>query len=137
MDDGAVPGEGVGMAGAPPVRVLTVLVTVVLICAAAVAAPPASGLGPHPAAAAVNTCPAPSSSLLTFVPHTVPRNVALTFDDGPSPRWTTQVLDILEAHRVRATFFVTGTCARAYPALVRRAVAEGHAIGNHSYATPR
>ncbi|WP_157937099.1 polysaccharide deacetylase family protein [Geodermatophilus chilensis] len=121
------------MAGLLIARAKAVLLAAALTCAALVAAPPDSGLGPQPAEAAVNTCPAPKSYVLTTVPATVARNVALTFDDGPSPKWTTQILDILKANRVRATFFMTGTYARAYPALVRRVVAEGHTVGNHTY----
>jgi len=63
--------------------------------------------------------------------------VALTFDDGPDPQVTPQVLDTLRRHRARATFFLIGASAAAHPALVRRIVAEGHEIGNHSHAHPR
>ena len=64
-----------------------------------------------------------------------PRDVALTFDDGPSP-YTGQVLDVLRRERVRATFFLCGANARRYPELVRRIRAEGHQIGNHTYSHP-
>jgi peptidoglycan/xylan/chitin deacetylase (PgdA/CDA1 family) len=116
------------------VRARAVLVLAALIGAAPLAAPPNVAFGPRAAAAAVNACPTPNSTVLTTVPATVPRNVALTFDDGPSPQWTPQVLDILKANGIKATFFMTGANARAYPWLVRRAVAEGHTIGNHSYS---
>jgi len=59
--------------------------------------------------------------------------VALTFDDGPDPKWTPQVLDILKARGVKACFFLVGRNAEQYPKLVRRIVAEGHEIGNHTY----
>ena len=62
--------------------------------------------------------------------------VALTFDDGPDPKWTPQVLDILKANGVNATFFLVGVNAEKYPDLVRRIVAEGHEIGNHTYYHP-
>src|SRR3954471_15062973 len=62
--------------------------------------------------------------------------VALTFDDGPDPKWTPQVLDILKARGVKAAFFLVGVNAEKYPDLVRRIVAEGHEIGNHSYYHP-
>ena len=62
--------------------------------------------------------------------------VAITFDDGPDPRWTPKILDILKAANVKATFFVVGVNAEHYPALVRRIVAEGHEIGNHTYYHP-
>lgn len=57
--------------------------------------------------------------------------VALTFDDGPGP-YTERLLDELQARGARATFFVLGTRVDAYPKLIRRMAAEGHAIGNHS-----
>ena len=62
--------------------------------------------------------------------------VALTFDDGPDPKWTPRVLDILKANGVTATFFLVGANAEKYPDLVRRIVAEGHEIGNHTYYHP-
>ena len=57
----------------------------------------------------------------------------LTFDDGPDPRWTPQVLDVLARHHVAATFFIVGKRADAYPSLVRRIVAQGHTVANHTY----
>jgi peptidoglycan/xylan/chitin deacetylase (PgdA/CDA1 family) len=68
-----------------------------------------------------------------------PRNaeeLALTFDDGPNPRWTPQLLDLLARHEVRATFFLIGQYAAAQPELVRRMQAEGHLIGNHTWTHP-
>ncbi len=62
--------------------------------------------------------------------------VALTFDDGPDPEWTPQILDILKARNVKAAFFLVGANAEKYPALVRRIVDEGHEIGNHTYYHP-
>jgi peptidoglycan/xylan/chitin deacetylase (PgdA/CDA1 family) len=59
--------------------------------------------------------------------------VALTFDDGPHPTFTPAILDGLAAAGVKATFFVIGRHAKAHPALLRRIVAEGHTIGNHSF----
>lgn len=60
------------------------------------------------------------------------RRVALTFDDGPNAPSTGDVLDVLAAHGVKATFFCVGTNASCFPHLVRRAYDEGHTIGNHS-----
>jgi peptidoglycan-N-acetylglucosamine deacetylase len=57
----------------------------------------------------------------------------LTFDDGPDPRWTPRVLDMLAAHGATATFFMVGRRAERHPDLVRRVVAAGHAIGSHTY----
>ncbi len=59
--------------------------------------------------------------------------VALTFDDGPNPRTTPLILDTLRDRGVRATFFVVGRQVAENPGLLRRIVAEGHAIGNHTY----
>ncbi len=65
-----------------------------------------------------------------------PNELALTFDDGPNPAWTPQLLDILAAHEVHATFFMVGKFAQAEPALVRRVAGAGHLIGNHSWSHP-
>jgi cellulose synthase/poly-beta-1,6-N-acetylglucosamine synthase-like glycosyltransferase/peptidoglycan/xylan/chitin deacetylase (PgdA/CDA1 family)/spore germination protein YaaH len=62
--------------------------------------------------------------------------VAITFDDGPDPRWTPKILDILKAANVKAAFFLVGVNAERYPWLVRRIVDEGHEIGNHTYYHP-
>jgi peptidoglycan/xylan/chitin deacetylase (PgdA/CDA1 family) len=58
--------------------------------------------------------------------------IALTFDDGPDPDVTPQVLDILDAHRAKASFFVIGDKAAAHPGLIREIVKRGHSIENHS-----
>ncbi len=62
--------------------------------------------------------------------------IALTFDDGPDPRFTPQILDLLKEYNVKATFFVMGARANAYPELVKRMISEGHIIGNHTYWHP-
>ena len=59
--------------------------------------------------------------------------VALTFDDGPHPRYTPQILEILEEYGVVATFFSVGINAETYPELIKRELAAGHEIGNHTY----
>jgi cellulose synthase/poly-beta-1,6-N-acetylglucosamine synthase-like glycosyltransferase/peptidoglycan/xylan/chitin deacetylase (PgdA/CDA1 family) len=64
------------------------------------------------------------------------RTIVLTFDDGPDPTWTPKVLDVLARHHVHGTFFVLGNEVLRHPGLVRRAVAEGHEIGNHSFTHP-
>jgi peptidoglycan/xylan/chitin deacetylase (PgdA/CDA1 family) len=66
---------------------------------------------------------------------TTRKAIALTFDDGPS-EWTEPILDLLRDHGVRATFFVVGSVAPHRPELVRRIVAEGHELGNHSWSHP-
>ena len=68
--------------------------------------------------------------------RTVRSGVALTFDDGPDPRSTPAVLDLLAAAGVRATFFLVGQRAAAHPALVERTARDGHAIGSHSWSHP-
>ena len=65
-----------------------------------------------------------------------PGRVALTFDDGPDPEWTPKILDVLKAEHVPASFFIVGENALSQPALLRRIVAEGHELGNHSYTHP-
>ncbi len=62
--------------------------------------------------------------------------VALTFDDGPDPRYTTRILDILKKHDARATFFLVGARAKAYPDIVKRMRDEGHSVGNHTFWHP-
>ena len=59
--------------------------------------------------------------------------VALTFDDGPDPQATPLILDVLREHGLKATFFVVGRRVAENPGLLRRIVAEGHTIGNHTY----
>lgn len=58
---------------------------------------------------------------------------ALTFDDGPHPLNTPRLLEILQNHKARATFFMVGKCAERYPDIVKRVALAGHAIGNHSW----
>lgn len=65
-----------------------------------------------------------------------PKEVVLTFDDGPLPGPTNAILDALKAECVRATFFLIGRNAEAHPHLVKREVAEGHTIGHHSHTHP-
>ena len=59
--------------------------------------------------------------------------LALTFDDGPDPRWTPRVLDMLARLHVRATFFVLGSAVKAHPELIAREVAEGHEVAVHNW----
>lgn len=82
--------------------------------------------------------PAPGTVVRTLQPVSEfgPRLVALTFDDGPDPRWTPQILDVLRDRNVRATFFMVGDYARSRPDLVRRVAAERHHIASHSMSHP-
>lgn len=63
-----------------------------------------------------------------------PKKIALTFDDGPHPYYTQQLLDGLKERGARASFFVMGKQAEAYPDLILRMQTEGHLIGNHTYS---
>jgi cellulose synthase/poly-beta-1,6-N-acetylglucosamine synthase-like glycosyltransferase/spore germination protein YaaH/peptidoglycan/xylan/chitin deacetylase (PgdA/CDA1 family) len=65
-----------------------------------------------------------------------PGLVALTFDDGPDARWTPQVLDILKAKHVPATFFIVGENALTERGLLQRMIREGHEVGSHTYTHP-
>jgi peptidoglycan/xylan/chitin deacetylase (PgdA/CDA1 family) len=71
---------------------------------------------------------------LVAPPH--PRQLALTFDDGPNPAATPQLLEVLARHRVRATFFLIGDFVLREPQLTRDIAAAGHAIGNHTMTHP-
>ncbi|WP_424210867.1 polysaccharide deacetylase family protein [Streptomyces sp. BI20] len=85
-----------------------------------------------PARAPVRTRPVES------LPHTaaVGAGVVLTFDDGPDPRYTPAILDTLARYRSHAMFFVCGEMAVEHPDLLKRMVAEGHVIGNHTWSHP-
>ena len=65
-----------------------------------------------------------------------PNEVALTFDDGPDPKWTPKILDILKARNVKGTFMIIGAEAAENIGLMQRVVREGHEIGNHTYTHP-
>lgn len=60
--------------------------------------------------------------------------IALTFDDGPHPVQTPEILDILKEYDIKSTFFVLGQYAERNPDIIKRIIAEGHEIGNHSYS---
>ncbi|MCM1091772.1 MAG: polysaccharide deacetylase family protein [Butyrivibrio sp.] len=62
------------------------------------------------------------------------KKIALTFDDGPHPQYTEQLLDGLKERGVHATFFVTGEHAKLHPDVIARMQSEGHLIGNHTYS---
>jgi peptidoglycan/xylan/chitin deacetylase (PgdA/CDA1 family) len=77
----------------------------------------------------------PSTLMLTTGPVTN-RALYLTFDDGPEPDHTPQVLEVLAANDARASFFLLGEQVERHPAVVERIVAAGHLLGNHSYDHP-
>lgn len=70
--------------------------------------------------------------VLTHLPGDEPL-VSITFDDGPNPRATPRILEVLRRERVHATFFILGRHAERWPELVRRAALDGHQLGNHGY----
>ncbi len=123
-------------------RIGTVALTVAVV---ALMAPAASAVGTANAGSASPTlssvaaaagCPIPPAGALYRAAATHARNVALTIDDGPSPAWTPQVLDILKANHIGATFFVIADNVWDSPSLVRRAIAEGSLVGNHTSTHP-
>ncbi|WP_051569301.1 polysaccharide deacetylase family protein [Alkaliphilus transvaalensis] len=59
--------------------------------------------------------------------------IALTFDDGPHPRFTPEILDILYEYNAKATFFVLGKHVKLYPEVLQRLIDEGHEVGNHTF----
>ena len=82
---------------------------------------------------------APSSQIFgpVLVAPRRPGEIALTFDDGPNPSATPQLLDLLAERGIRATFFLIGRYALAQAALARRILSDGHSIGNHTMTHPR
>jgi peptidoglycan/xylan/chitin deacetylase (PgdA/CDA1 family) len=90
------------------------------------------------AAAGYNTM-APRSQLFgrTFIgAGEGSRQLALTFDDGPNDPWTPRLLDVLDRHRTRATFFLIGRYVAQRPDIAREISSAGHVIGNHTYDHP-
>jgi peptidoglycan/xylan/chitin deacetylase (PgdA/CDA1 family) len=81
---------------------------------------------------------APTSQLFgrTLIAGSDPSQIALTYDDGPNPSATPQLLELLARHNVRATFFLVGNFVRREPALAREIAAAGHLIGNHTTTHP-
>jgi peptidoglycan-N-acetylglucosamine deacetylase len=65
-----------------------------------------------------------------------PRSIALTYDDGPNPRYTEALMAVLDRHGARATFFLVGKWAQREPGLVRALREAGHALGNHTWSHP-
>lgn len=60
--------------------------------------------------------------------------IALTFDDGPHPQYTPDILDLLDKYNIKSTFFVLGQFAEQHPDIIKRQSEEGHEIGNHTYS---
>lgn len=76
----------------------------------------------------------PSFRIFDQKPKTNQKSVALTFDDGPDPEITPQILKILKREKIKATFFVLGQKVRAHPQIAKQIAADGHQIANHSFA---
>lgn len=81
--------------------------------------------------------PPPATRIITHVPSknkdgSDAKNISLTFDDGPSPEYTPQVLALLKKHGIKATFCVVGRQVKKHPELIQQIVAEGHKVANHS-----
>jgi peptidoglycan/xylan/chitin deacetylase (PgdA/CDA1 family) len=92
--------------------------------------PAASPVKPKPT-------PTPTEPPITFNSvHVDGPYIALTFDDGPNATLTPKLLDLLAARHLKATFFVVGQNAADHPDILKRAVREGHEIGNHSWSHP-
>jgi peptidoglycan/xylan/chitin deacetylase (PgdA/CDA1 family) len=92
---------------------------------------------PSPPPLRPKASPTPTEPPITFNSvHVDGPFIALTFDDGPHPTLTPKLLDLLAAHHLKATFFVIGQNAADHPDILRRAVREGHEIGNHSWSHP-
>ncbi len=65
------------------------------------------------------------------------KKIALSFDDGPDPKWTPKILDVLKQKNVPGVFFVVGNMANQRPDILKREYAEGHEIGNHTFTHPK
>ncbi|MFF3213051.1 polysaccharide deacetylase family protein [Streptomyces sp. NPDC002886] len=123
-----------------------VAAAVVLVLSAAAGAPAFAAQGGRAVPADGPAGPSASglsSAVSAYGPALVPpgisrvaqgpgRDIAITIDDGPDPRWTPQVLEVLRENHVKATFCMIGTRAQQYPDLVRSVAAEGHDLCDHS-----
>ena len=107
----------------------------------ALAQQPASASGTPPpgvaptATPSVSAEPAPPKTVWSEV-HVTSPYIAMTFDDGPSKTLTPKLLDILKERNMHVTFFVVGENAKDHPEILKRAIDEGHEIGNHSWSHP-
>lgn len=78
----------------------------------------------------------PWRNKIVYAVSTKEKVVALTYDDGPHPVYTPQLLDVLDKYHVKATFFMVGERMEEYPDIVREVIRRGHVIGNHTYTHP-
>ncbi|MBV8815810.1 MAG: polysaccharide deacetylase family protein [Verrucomicrobia bacterium] len=92
---------------------------------------------PSPSRSPEGSQPAAQKPATWFSVHVNGPYIAMTFDDGPSPETTPRLLDILKQRNIKATFFMIGQNAQRNPEIVKRILAEGHEIGNHSWTHPQ
>lgn len=71
---------------------------------------------------------------IVFSFKTKEKSICLTFDDGPHPEYTPQILDLLAEHKIKATFFILGCKIPNYEEIVKRIIREGHQVGNHGFS---
>ena len=111
-----------------------------LLAATAFAAetPASPATAPAPVSPVESAAAAPAAkSPITFSQcHVDGPYIAMTYDDGPHAANTPRLLDMLKQRNIKATFFVVGECVVLYPAIMKRIVAEGHEIANHSWSHP-
>lgn len=117
--------------------------TLLALCFTSITAFAADTASPTPSAPTATPTAAPATGVLAPGPkitwssaHVDGPYIAMTFDDGPHITNTPRLLDILAKHHIKATFFLIGENAERYPEIVKRIVAEGHVIGNHSWTHP-
>ena len=86
----------------------------------------------------IDTAGGPKYGLQQYKQHDFlkSKEIVLTFDDGPAPVYTKPILQALKAHCTKATFFMVGEMARAYPWMVRKVASEGHTVGTHTWSHP-
>jgi peptidoglycan/xylan/chitin deacetylase (PgdA/CDA1 family) len=123
------------------------LAALACLTAAATAAPSPTPSTPAPAtpsppayvlpADAAAPVPAGAPKITFSQCHVEGPYIAMTFDDGPHGANTPRLLDMLKQRKIHATFFVVGQCAAEFPDIMKRIVAEGHEIGNHSWSHPQ
>lgn len=87
---------------------------------------------PTPKASAPSSKVKPVDDTIVHASDAGKRGVNITIDDGPDPKWTPQMLDLLRQYKVKATFCMVGTQAQAHPDLVKKVVAAGHRLCDHS-----
>lgn len=78
-----------------------------------------------------------SQGLAVYSVDTVKKHMAITFDDGPHPDYTPDILALLDEFHAKATFFVVGEYVERFPQLIRTMIAKGHEVGNHTFTHPQ